>query len=252
MKQPSIRVVIPTRLHSSRLPGKPLLPSQNGSPHIVNLLNSLNGWVDYSDCFVATDSSLIEHIVSSVGYQCILTPEASNGTERIAKAVSSHLHLHADWIVNIQGDLIEVGDKIGTQILNGIFAAEETDADYVTFASTQSYSPENSLNQGSVWIEVDSVSNIARDFGRTPKTSVSNGCTLRSHIGVYAYTVQTLNKYLNLGVSKRERSLSLEQMRFVDNGVFPFVAYLSETPQEVNTEQDQINRLIREQNNEYK
>jgi hypothetical protein len=37
-------------------------------------------------------------------------------------------------------------------------------------------------------------------------------------------------------------------MRFVDNEIFPFIAYLDQAPLEVNTEEDQINRLIREEN----
>ena len=248
MNQPSIQVIIPTRLHSSRLPGKPLLPSNNGLPHVINLLSSLESWVDKTNFHIATDSCLIEHVVSKAGYQCVITPEAMNGTERIAMAVRDNQDLYADWIINIQGDLINVGKSIGDQILNGIYAAEESGVTYVTYASAKPHLTEDSKNQGSVWVEVNSKNHLALDFGRAQKPELSDGSLLHSHIGVYAYKVQTLVKYLGLNVTDRELSLSLEQMRFVDNGIFPFIAYLDQTPLEVNTEDDQINRLIREEN----
>ncbi len=247
MNQVSVQIIVPTRLHSSRLPGKPLLPSSNGLPHVINLLSSLESWIDRTNFHVATDSCLIEHVVSKAGYQCVITPEAMNGTERIAIAVRDNHKLHADWVINIQGDLIDVDKSIGDQILNGIYAAEVSGATYVTYASTKPHLTEDSHNQGSVWVKVNSENHLALDFGRTQKPEITDGSLLHSHIGVYAYKVHTLVKYLGLNVTDRELSLSLEQMRFVDNGIFPFIAYLDHAPQEVNTEEDQINRLIREE-----
>ena len=217
-------------------------------PHVVNLLSSLESWIDKLNFHVATDSCLIEYVVSKAGYQCIITPEAMNGTERIAMVARDHQNLHADWIINIQGDLINVDKSIGGQILNGIYAAEESGATYVTYASTKPHLTEDPKNQGSVWVEVNSKNNFALDFGRTHKPALADGSLLHSHIGVYAYKAQTLIKYLGLNVTDRELSLSLEQMRFVDNGIFPFIAYLDHAPLEVNTEKDQINRLIRDEN----
>ena len=242
-KSPLIKIVIPTRLHSTRLPGKPLLPSQKGTPHIVNLLNCLITWMNSEDCYVATDSELIKFVVSKAGFQSIITPHASNGTERVAIAVRHSEGLQADWILNIQGDLVCVNDVIGKQIIKGIHAADEANANYVTFASSDEYSKESLGDRSSVWVAVDPSNQIALDFGRAPITERRENLKYHSHIGIYAYRAEVLSRYLLMEESGREKSLLLEQMRFVDNGIYPFISFLDETPIEINTEQDQINRL---------
>jgi 3-deoxy-manno-octulosonate cytidylyltransferase (CMP-KDO synthetase) len=240
---PIIKIVIPTRLHSTRLPGKPLMHSQKGTPHIVNLLNCLITWMNNENCYVATDSELIQFVISEAGFQSIFTPHASNGTERVAMAVCNSEGLQADWILNIQGDLVCVNDVIGKQILNGICAADEAGANYVTFASSEEYSKESLGDQSSVWVAVDPANQIALDFGRAPITARRDNLRYHSHIGIYAYKAEVLSRYLLMAESDREKSLLLEQMRFVDNGIYPFISYLNETPIEINTEQDQIKRL---------
>jgi 3-deoxy-manno-octulosonate cytidylyltransferase (CMP-KDO synthetase) len=96
-------VCIPARLHSTRLPGKPLLKI-NGKTiihHVHDNVSKLNG----VDIVVLTDDVSIKQEVESFGGVChIITEECLNGTDRIIKYLTLINTLKYDVIVNVQGD----------------------------------------------------------------------------------------------------------------------------------------------------
>lgn len=93
--------MIPCRMESSRLPGKPLIDIC-GLPMIAHVLKRCHMSKLLDDVYVATDSDEISDVVKSFNGKVIMTsPSHKNGTERIAEASES---IDADIIVNIQGD----------------------------------------------------------------------------------------------------------------------------------------------------
>ncbi len=93
--------LIPSRLKSSRLPGKPL-KNICGLPMIVHVYKRclLSELLD--DVFVVTDSNQIKSAVESFDGEVIMSSkEHQTGTDRIAEAAKN---ISADIIVNIQGD----------------------------------------------------------------------------------------------------------------------------------------------------
>lgn len=93
--------LIPSRLNSSRLPSKALLPV-DGLPLVVHTMKRAMLVKSLTAVFVCTDSEEIAAAVTAHGGQAIMTSSHHvNGTERIAEAMRG---LSADYVVDIQGD----------------------------------------------------------------------------------------------------------------------------------------------------
>ena len=93
--------LIPSRLNSTRLRSKALLPI-HGLPLVVHTFKRSQLAKSLSDVYVCTDSDEIAQAVLDHGGKVIMTSsEHTNGTERIAEAAHQ---LDADYFVDIQGD----------------------------------------------------------------------------------------------------------------------------------------------------
>jgi 3-deoxy-manno-octulosonate cytidylyltransferase (CMP-KDO synthetase) len=94
-------VLIPARLQSTRFPAKPLARIL-GREMVLRVCDVAQKAVGEDGVYVATDSPDIEAVVKQAGYRCIMTSEQClTGTDRIAEAAT---HIHADIIINVQGD----------------------------------------------------------------------------------------------------------------------------------------------------
>jgi 3-deoxy-manno-octulosonate cytidylyltransferase (CMP-KDO synthetase) len=106
-----IKVVIPARFGSSRLPGKPLI-DLCGKPMVIRVANRVSEALPLADLWIATDDKRIEDVAIGYGYQVMLTgDDHESGMDRIAE-VAKNLSWASDVIIiNVQGDepLIDVG-----------------------------------------------------------------------------------------------------------------------------------------------
>src|SRR5690606_12670071 len=96
-------VVIPARLRSTRLPGKPLLPIA-GKPMVQHVWEQARK-SGASRVVIATDDTSIVQACEAFGAEVLLTrADHESGTDRLAE-VAARLELPADAIVvNVQGD----------------------------------------------------------------------------------------------------------------------------------------------------
>lgn len=93
--------LIPARMESMRLPGKPLVDIC-GMPMILHVWQRCRMAQKLDDVAVVTDSDEIRRVVESVGGRVIMTSSHhETGSDRLAEAA---LHLDHDIVVNIQGD----------------------------------------------------------------------------------------------------------------------------------------------------
>jgi len=93
--------IIPSRMASSRFPGKPLVDIE-GLPMVVHVMKRAMLCKDLNKVYVATDSKDIFEAVERHGGKAIMTSSAhETGTDRIAEAVEK---IECDIVVNIQGD----------------------------------------------------------------------------------------------------------------------------------------------------
>src|ERR1700692_2186068 len=102
---PDVIILIPARMASTRLPGKPLAEIA-GEPMIVHVwrraVQSALGRV-----VVATDSREIAAVVEKFGGRAVMTrPDHASGTDRIFEALGQiDPGQGAGIVVNMQGDL---------------------------------------------------------------------------------------------------------------------------------------------------
>ena len=95
--------LIPTRLGSTRLPAKSLLPIGN-YPLIIHVYKRAKLSKKLDDVVICCDDKKIFKIAKKYGAKAILTSKHhTNGTERICEAYKS-LKKKYDFIVDIQGD----------------------------------------------------------------------------------------------------------------------------------------------------
>lgn len=96
--------VIPARLASERLPGKPLLPLA-GRPLLAWVWDRARSFSCLDAVVVATDAPEIEALCHSLRAPVVRTsPDHPSGTDRVAEVVETAPYAAYSWIVNLQGD----------------------------------------------------------------------------------------------------------------------------------------------------
>lgn len=93
--------IIPSRMKSSRFPGKPLVDIL-GMPMVIHVFKRVQLCKKLSDVFVATDSPEIFDCVLKYGGKAMMTSvDHQTGTDRVAQACEN---INCDVVINIQGD----------------------------------------------------------------------------------------------------------------------------------------------------
>lgn len=212
----SFIVIIPARFFSSRLPGKPLADI-NGKPMVVRVMEQVQE-SGATRVIVATDHPSVVNVVERVGGEvCLTSPSHQCGTERLAE-VTDHYGFHDDQIiVNVQGDEPFIPPKIIRQVadnLVGIDAAMATLAVPITTA-------EEAFNPNAVKVVVDahgyalyfSRATIPWDREGFIRSREQIHSSLLRHIGIYAYRVGFIRRYVSWQASPLEKIENLEQLR---------------------------------------
>ena len=241
----SLIVLVPARLHSSRLPRKPLLDIV-GKPMVVRTAERAK-LSDADRVVVATDDESIINTCRDFGVEAVLTKvDHPTGTDRLAEAVML-LHLaDDDIVVNVQGD----EPLIPPEIIDGVAAtlSEATDC-AISTAAHPIDTLESFLNPNVVKVEVDA-KHRAMTFSRAPipwprdafKNAVKTLPTevkALHHIGIYAYRVSFLKAFPMMPRAPLETIESLEQLRAMWNGFRIVVLELPHNlPAGVDTEED--------------
>ncbi|MEX0792969.1 MAG: 3-deoxy-manno-octulosonate cytidylyltransferase [Pirellulaceae bacterium] len=95
-------IVIPARLHSTRLPEK-LLLAETGKPLIQHTYEAVSQTAEIGEVVVATDHASIAEAVRQFGGNVVMTsPDCASGTDRIAEVARSRADI--DLFINVQGD----------------------------------------------------------------------------------------------------------------------------------------------------
>lgn len=200
--------IVPARFNSTRLPGKPLIEIC-GKTLIEHVYRRVAMARSIRRVLVATDDERIYRTVQGFGGEARMTrADHPSGTDRVAEAASA---MEArTLIVNVQGDepLIEP-----EAIDRAVEAASVTTADMVTLMTPFS-SPEGMADPNRVKVVVRQ-SGDALYFSRSRIPS-SGPCFL--HVGLYAYRVAFLQRFVRLERTPLEIGERLEQLRALEHG----------------------------------
>lgn len=228
-----MKIVIPARYASTRLPGKPLADIC-GKPMIAHVWDRAAEAFDAADIFIAADDERILDAVRSHGGQGVMTrPDHVSGTDRIAEVAETLGWADGEIVVNVQGDeplmppaLIGV---VGDALASAAGAAMAT-------ASTRIHAAADVLNPNIVKVVADA-SGLAHYFSRSPIPHLRGAGTpdpaafnFQRHIGIYAYRVSTLKALTALPPAPTEEAEALEQLRALYNGLAIKVVEIAEAP----------------------
>ncbi|MBF8653032.1 3-deoxy-manno-octulosonate cytidylyltransferase [Pseudomonas putida] len=217
-------VVIPARLRSTRLPGKPLLPIA-GKPMVQHVWEQARRSAA-SRVVIATDDASIFEACQAFGAEVLMTRvDHESGTDRLAE-VAVQLGLPSEAIVvNVQGDEPLIPPVIIDQVAANL--AANPHAGIATLAEPI-HEPQAVFNPNAVKVVSDK-NGLALSFSRAPlpwaRDAFSKGQELppgvpyRRHIGMYAYRVGFLHDFVGWGPCWLEQTEALEQLRALWHGV---------------------------------
>jgi 3-deoxy-manno-octulosonate cytidylyltransferase (CMP-KDO synthetase) len=229
-------VVIPARMASTRLPGKPLADIA-GKPMILHVLERARD-AEIGPVAVACSEPEVAEVVRAAGGTAVLTdPALPSGSDRVhaALAVLDPAGAH-DVVVNLQGDL----PAIPPAQLRAVAAAlADAAADIATLVAPIESQEEAAL---------PSVVKAACAFGENRETApalyfsraaVPSGAgPLWHHIGIYAYRRAALVRFVALPESPLEQREKLEQLRALEAGMRIVCARVDHAPFGVDTPDD--------------
>ena len=236
-------VVIPARYASTRLPGKPLRDIK-GIPMIQHVWQQASK-SNAARVVIATDDKRIEEVATAFGAQvCMTTDDHVSGTDRLQE-VAQLLDLENEQIVvNVQGDEPLIPPEVINQVAGNL--EQSTTAGVATLCEPFD-SVIDFVNPNAVKV-VSGASGNAHYFSRAPipfprDKSLGSDNSLpdeaRRHIGIYAYKVASLNQFIDWDIAPLEQLESLEQLRFLANGIAIHVADACvSVPGGVDTEED--------------
>ena len=228
-------VVIPARLRSTRLPGKPLLPIA-GKPMVQHVWEQARRSAA-SRVVIATDDAGIYEACQAFGAEVLMTRvDHESGTDRLAE-VAVQLGLPSDAIVvNVQGDEPLIPPVIIDQVAATLAANPQ--AGIATLAELI-HEPQAVFNPNAVKVVSDK-NGLALSFSRAPLPwardafakgqDLPPGVPYRRHIGMYAYRVGFLHDFVGWGPCWLEQTEALEQLRALWHGVRIHVEDAIEAP----------------------
>jgi 3-deoxy-manno-octulosonate cytidylyltransferase (CMP-KDO synthetase) len=232
---PDVLILIPARMASKRLPGKPLADIA-GEPMIVHVwrraMESGLGRV-----WVATDSPAIAKAVEKSGGSAVMTrADQATGTDRIFEALQQlDGSRNVDIIVNMQGDLPTLEPS---QLGAAVRALDEPAADIATLAA-EIRKDEERANPNVVKVVGTPIGpSRLRALYFTRATAPAGDGPLYHHIGLYAFRRAALERFVALPPSPLERREKLEQLRALEAGMRIDVAVVDAVPLGVDTPED--------------
>jgi 3-deoxy-manno-octulosonate cytidylyltransferase (CMP-KDO synthetase) len=239
------KVVIPARYGSTRLPGKPLL-NIAGKPMIAHVCDRAHE-ADADETIVATDDERIFQAVNDLGFKAVMTrADHQSGTERIAEVARLCGWAEDEVIVNLQGDEPLIPPAYIRNVARAL--AGQQQAGIATLAARIA-DPEEIFNPNAVKVVLNKAG-YALYFSRAPIPwerdaftraggTPSGALPYLRHIGMYAYTVDFLNRYCLWEASMLESVESLEQLRILWHGEAIRVEIVDKTPAAgVDTQED--------------
>ncbi len=214
-----IAAIIPARIASTRLPGKPMLDI-GGKPMVWRVYERASLAKGIDEVWVATDDQGVFEAVERLGGKAILTsPGCNSGTDRVAEAA---LKIPADIYVNIQGD----EPMIPPALIELTVAPMRDDPSIeMATAATPIGTAEEIFDPAVVKTVLDG-KGFAMYFSRAPipyhrdqwrQRTFAGGKCLK-HIGIYAYRREFLFEFTKLPQTDLELVENLEQLRAIGHG----------------------------------
>lgn len=220
----SFSIIIPSRYASTRLEGKALVDIA-GKPMIQRVWEKASE-SSATSVVIATDDQRILDAATSFGAQvCMTSDRHPSGTDRLAQ-VASDLNMPSDHIVvNVQGDEPLIPPAVIDQVAANLHSNQRA---AIATLCEEIESNEEIHNPNAVKVVFD-INGMALYFSRATipwaRDEFSAGVSKRPsrgswfrHIGIYAYRVGFLERFVDWHPAPLEQLEQLEQLRALYNG----------------------------------
>jgi len=235
MADSDVLIVIPARMASTRLPGKPLADIA-GEPMIVRVMRRAQA-AEVGAVMVATDSEAIAACVEKAGGRAVMTrADHASGSDRIFEALgSADPTARCGIVVNVQDDLpiLEPGD-----IRASIAPLADGAVDIATLAAEITREDERDNPNVVKVVGTPVTPSRLRALYFTRATAPAGDGPLLHHIGIYAFRRPALVRFVSLPPSPLERREQLEQLRALEAGMRIDVTIVGSVPLGVDTPED--------------
>jgi 3-deoxy-manno-octulosonate cytidylyltransferase (CMP-KDO synthetase) len=234
--QNSFRIVIPARYGASRLPGKPLV-DLGGKSLIARVWEQATA-SGASEVVVATDDERVLNHCRKLGADVALTAaHHQSGTDRIAEVARERGWQADSIVVNLQGDEPCMPPSLIHQVAEALL--RDADIQMATIATP--ITDAGALFDPHVVKVVTAADGAALYFSRAPvpwhrdeflrgRGRLPRGTTFLRHIGLYAYRVGFLERFVAWPPAPLETAESLEQLRVLWHGERIHVALAAALP----------------------
>ena len=234
-------ILIPARMASTRLPGKPLADIA-GKPMIAQVAaRALESGV--GRVVVATDSDQIADVVRAEGMEAVMTRgDHQSGSDRIFEALQTvDPDGAAEIVINLQGDLPTIPPADIHAVLRPL---ENAGTDIATLGVE--ITDEDEKTRPSVVKIVGAPLDAGPDHTRlralyfTRATAPWGEGPLYHHVGIYAYRRVALENFVALPPATLEMRENLEQLRALEAGMRIDVEIVRSVPLGVDTPDDLV------------
>lgn len=223
----NIAIVIPARYGSTRFPGKPLVKIAGRSmlSRVVDVARAFGG----ADVIVATEDQRIAEHAKEIGAECILTSaHCATGSDRALEAVKKSGKKY-DFVVNLQGDAPFTPPAVVTALIDAWKKNPQIEA--ITPVHQLDWRDLDRLRESKKTTPLSGTTVTIDPQGRAlwfSKTIIpvlrqeDRSATLSpvyQHIGLYGFTMATLEKFCALPQSRYEKLEGLEQLRLLENNI---------------------------------
>jgi 3-deoxy-manno-octulosonate cytidylyltransferase (CMP-KDO synthetase) len=228
-----ILCVIPSRIGSTRLPRKPLLPIQ-GKPMIQWTYENASRCPLLTKLVVATDDQEIAETITRCGGAVEMTDASiPTGSDRAAFVAKRYPEM--DVIINLQGDEPFIKPSMLTELVQPYLQGEAPDMTTLAYPLL----PHETNDPGVVKIVTD-IHHNALYFSRAPIPYIrqQTDVPLYHHMGLYAFRRDFLLQFTQLPQTPLELTESLEQLRALEHGFRIRVCPTQSRTLEINTPEE--------------
>lgn len=208
-------IVIPARLHSTRLPEKVLL-DLGGKPVVQWVYEACKKSRLAQEVWIAVDSEKVAAVCNSFCDKVVMTdPAHTSGTDRIAEVSA---RIDCDIVINVQGDEPFFEAETADRLIAALQDEHEVMASvYGEIAS------EEELNNPNLVKVITNATSHAIYFSRLPLPYNRDGQAIpfqqyKKHMGVYGYKSAFIQTFAKLPAGFLEQMEKLEQLRAIENG----------------------------------
>ena len=201
--------LIPARLNSQRLPGKPLIKI-DGLPMVIHVLKRTLLSKKINEVLVCADDKLIVDVVEKFGGKAILTStKHKNGTERICEVAKK---FDARLIIDIQCDEVFLNPEHLDKLIDYHKKNNQFDI-IIPHSETFTYNNRNIVKM----INNDSGKIIYLSRADIPFYFRQKKSFLKKHLDFISFKKNILLKYCKFKKSKNEKIEGVELLRAIDN-----------------------------------